>query len=375
MLKKRNKIKQFFLLIILILTALSGCGEFKDIDKDVFVSMIGIDLSDDPEKPYKVTLKLYVPTSSFKQSPKPEYTYLTKNGKTLTEAIRILETHSDKEIDFGHSKLIVIGEELLNANKSKEIMDFLLRRPDIQMISWLAIGRPSAEEIIKMVPQSETAAYPALFNYFDHNGTDSPYIVTTYLFDFRRKMLETGIDPILPLIEINKEEEHFEVNKSYVLAHDKKPHELSSLDTLIFNMMTRNLDVADLVINEDNQHFIAKIDNINSKYKVKVDAQHQVKLNIDIELFGYISESKDTISNQQLPQYSKMVEAETREKFSDFFIKMLNVGYDPIGFGLAYKSKTLHNKRMSPNEWNEAYKNSKVNIKVMAGIKSTGSIQ
>lgn len=371
---KQTKTSFIFVLLFPILLLLAGC-EFKDIDKDVFVSMIAIDQSEEADKPYKITLKLYEPTSSFKQAPQPEYSYLTQNGETLSEALRILESYSDKELEFGHSKLIVIGEELVKEDKSKEILDFLLRRPDIQMISWMAVGKPSAEEIIKMVPQGETAAYPELFNYFDNNGTESQYIVTTYLFDFRRNMKEHGIDSVLPIIEVNEEDSHFVINKSLVLANKKEPNEFDSLNTSLYNMLSKNTHLVELVINEDGEYFIANIDSIKSKQKVKVQKDNNIQLNIEISLYGYISESKDSLKIEQLPHYNQLLKDESEEKFTEFFTEMTKLGYDPIGFGLDYKAQTLHNRRMSIEEWKEAYKNAEINVTVKAGLKSTGSIQ
>lgn len=149
---KHIKKKHFIFWLLLFLLFLTGCA-FKDIDKNVFVAMIAIDKSDEEKKPYKITLKIYEPVSSFKQSTQPEYSYISESGETLSEAIRLLQSYTDKELDFGHTKLIVIGEELVKEDKNHEILDFLIRRPDIQMISWIAVGRPTADEVIKLEPK------------------------------------------------------------------------------------------------------------------------------------------------------------------------------------------------------------------------------
>ncbi len=371
--KIQSKLKLLFIFSILFF--LSGCEEFKDVDKDVFVSMIGIDLSEDKDKPYKVILKLFVPTSSFKQNPEANYTYLVEKGETLSEAIRMLETHIDKELDFGHMKLIVIGEELINNNKTKEILDFLLRRPDIQLISWITVGRPNAEEIVKMVPAGETAAYPSLYNYFDGNGTESPYIVTTFLFDFRRRMMDNGLDPILPIVQVSENKTTFTVNKSFVLKDKKTPFELDSLSTLVFNTLSMNVQMADIEVNEENELFVARLDKIKAKNKVKVQKDKQVSFEIDAELIGYIAESKNTLDMRDLPRYSKLLEKEAKDKITKFMKLLQSEGIDPIGFGLKYRAQTLHHKRMSTEEWKEAYKNADVKVMVSASLKSTGSIQ
>ncbi|SOC15079.1 Ger(x)C family germination protein [Ureibacillus xyleni] len=370
-----QKIQSKLLIIFSILFFLSGCEEFKDIDKDVFVSMIGIDHSDDNEKPFKVTLKLFVPTSSFRQKPEANYTYLVETAETISEAIRILETHIDKELDFGHLKLIVLGEELVKENKNKEVLDFLLRRPDIQLISWVTVGRPNAEEIVTMVPKGETAAYPSLYNYFDGNGTESPYIVTMFLFDYRRRMMENGLDPIIPIVEISENESTFTVNKSIVLKNRKTPYELDPLNTFIFNSLSMNVKIADIEVKQGNEHFVAKIDTIKAKNKVKKQGNNKFSLDVNVELIGYIVESQNALNSRDLPKYSKLLEKEAKENLESFFHELQSEGLDPIGFGLKYKAQTFHHKRMSIEEWNETYKNAEVNIKVTASLKSTGSIQ
>ena len=73
--------------VIIIISAflvLTSCG-FKDIDKRIFVQAIGIDHSGNDEKPYRVTLKLAVPSGSLKESGK-KYAYLTREDSTLTGA-------------------------------------------------------------------------------------------------------------------------------------------------------------------------------------------------------------------------------------------------------------------------------------------------
>ena len=368
------KINSSMLIFALSIVFLSGCA-FKDIDKSVFVAMIAIDISDDEEKPYKVTLKLYEPTGSFKEATEPQYSYLTENGETLSEAIRIMESYTDKELEFGHSKLIILGEDLVKENKNKEILDFLLRRPDIQMISWITVARPSAEEIIKMVPQGESAAYPELFNYFDNNGTTTPYIVTTHLFEFRRNMKENGIDSVLPIIELNKEDEHFEVNKSLLIANNKKTHELNPLDTSIYNILSGRVKHANLIIKEEGDHFIANIDTVKSKYKVNIKDGSNIKLDLKVSLNGSISESNKSLKNKDLPKYNGQLKKESEEKISGFVLEMRKLGYDPLGFGIDYKAKVLHNRRMTDEEWMEAYKKAEVSVTIVPGIKSTGSIQ
>lgn len=374
LIKKRMKAKVFILITIPFLIVLTGCGEFKDIDRMVFISMIGIDQTDDPEKPYKIILKLYVPTSSFRQNSTPEYTYLSKNGKTLAETISLLESHLDKELDFGHSKLIVVGEKILQNDNYKEILDFLIRKHDIQMISYFAVGRPAAEEIIKFLPAGETALQPTIFNYFDNNGAESSYIISTFLFDLRRRLKEEGLDPILPIVEMNEPKTHFIINKSIVLADNRPPYELDTDKTLLFKTLSMDAKRIFFAVKREGEYFVSRIDSIKSKYNVNVENK-KASIKIEIKLAGMITESKKPLSNKELSRYSKMLDEEMKEKVSEFIHEMKREGYDPFGFGLKYYAHTLPKNRMTHEEWVEVYKNADVEVIVKSSLKSTGSIQ
>lgn len=368
-----NKTKFVLLLLVILMPILSAC-EFKDIDKNVFVTAIGIDTSDNTEKPYKITLKLYVPSSSLRQQPKPEYAYISSEGASLSEAIRMLETHVDKKLEFGHSKVILIGEDMLNRDV-KDLMDYLIRRADIQMISWVAAARPTASEILELVPTTESAAYPALYNYFDTIGNESPYVVNNFLFEFRRKVLESGIDPILPLIEKDDKESQYIINRSLVVPEKGgRPVEFSPLETKLYNVLIQEAPELDLIVKRKDLNILAMIDQYKAKYKVNLSENGRAKIYVDVNMTGIISESKFDLNNQNLKDYSKQAEAEVKAKLTDFIKKIQDEGVDPIGFGIKYKTTRLHN-HINIDQWTQAYKNAQVELKVKVELKSTGVIQ
>ena len=63
-----------------------------------------------------------------------------------------MKTETHKEFDFGHTKIIVLGKGLVEDNFSN-VMDWFYRRRDIQLISQLGIGVPTAEAILLQKPK------------------------------------------------------------------------------------------------------------------------------------------------------------------------------------------------------------------------------
>ncbi|MDQ6597344.1 Ger(x)C family spore germination protein [Bacillus salipaludis] len=205
----KSSLKKIQIVIIFIVVLLLCGGGFKDIDKRFFVVSIGVDLAKNSSKKYLVSLKFAIPAIS-KDSPS-EYVIVTEEANSMGEAVRIIKTKVDREIDFSHAKLVVYGEKVLKQRGNKGIHYWLTRRRDIQEIAWAAIGKPTAEAVLKVRPKSETIPSNSLFLSLGKDGSETPYIISQFIFEMKRKLIEKGVDPFLPIIEAKKE--IFEINK------------------------------------------------------------------------------------------------------------------------------------------------------------------
>lgn len=370
---KKGKI--LFLLILLLgnLLMLTSCG-FKDIDKRVFVLGVGIDPAENKAQKYRMTIKFAIPAGSLKESTKKKYSYLTYESKNITDAIRKLKTHVDKEFDFGHMKTLLIGEELIEQDL-EEVIDLFIRRRDIQKISLVAIGQPSAEKVLKTEPSSEMSGSVSLFNFFSNNGVDSPYIVTTYLFDLIRRMKEGGLDPILPVIRTDKEKTKLIVNRSIVLNDEGKTLQLNPHQTKLYNLLTNRTNKLELIINKKHPSFSVSIDSVKAKYKLLTTDKQKPVIKWDIQLSGILEESETHVSSKNLEQLTKVVSKELQKWIVEFLAILQENKADPLGFGLRYKATTVHN-RDTFKEWEQdIYPKLTYDVKVKVEIKSTGIIE
>ncbi|MBS4210242.1 Ger(x)C family spore germination protein [Bacillus sp. FJAT-50079] len=368
--KKRTII--FVVIHLLVFTFLqTGCA-FKDIDKRLFVMAIGIDYTENEQNPYQITLKLALPSGQIREAAKAKYTYLTKESDTLAGAIRIIKTHVDKEIDFGHTRVIVFGEEVLKRDL-KDVMDFFLRRSDIQVISWVAVGKPTAEKVLRTEPPSEMAASNALFNFFAQNGVESSYIVTTYLFDFRRRVLENGIDLILPILQVNGKST-ISINKSLILKEENKVLELTSAQTKRYNVLANRGEEFDLEVKKKGLTFLMKVDKVKTNYKILTPANERPILKMNVKIFGIIEESNQPLSPEKLDEYSKIAGERAKKNLQELLLLFQENNVDPLGFGLRYKATRIHNTDTFA-EWQRIYPNIKFDLSIEATIKSTGTIK
>lgn len=364
-----------FSLLILFLTLFvfqAGCA-FKDIDKRAFVVGIGIDPSENDEGKLKVTLKIAIPTGSLKESTSPEYAYLSHEGETLAESIRILETNVDKVLELGHAKIIVINEKLLSED-SKMMMDYFVRRGDIQLITWIAAARPSAEEILKTEPTTESVASVALFNYFDKSGTESPYITTAFLFDSIRNTLGEGIDAVLPLIEIDKEEDVLIVNKSIITKDKHEIFELTSLQTMYFNSLIHKTSGFNYKVKHEDLTFFLNIDTVKMSYKIITEKGKPPRIDMKVTMVGVIGESNMKLEWRNLEKYNEYANTEFKKEVLDLLTSVQKENLDPLGFGLRYRATRLNDKN-TIKEWKNIYPNIEFDVNMDVKLKSTGAIK
>ena len=360
------------IVFIQCILVLAGCG-FEDIDNRLFVIGIGVDPSEKEEGHYKVTLKLSIPVGSIKQEKKPTYHYLVHEGENIEEAIRILETHTDRVLEFGHTKIIMVNEALLQ-NNVKDVMDYFVRRGDMQLIAWVGAAKTSAEEVLRAEPKAEEAVSTSLTRHFDRTGTESPYIVSAFLFEFRRNSHSLGIDPVLPIIETNDEGSQLIVNKSIIVQEGRPPLELSSRFTREYNSLANNLGGYSYKIEHEDNNIVVNIGKNKVKYKILTDNKKPTAIEMKIEMTGEIIESDKDLSLNNLKKYNKLAEDEVKKHIMKFLTTIQEENLDPIGFGLKYRTMHLNNEN-TISIWNEAYPELPIDLQVVVNLKSTGKIE
>lgn len=361
-------------LSIALLTAVllqTGCA-FKDIDKRVFVVGIGIDPSDKVRNGFRVTLKMAKPVGNVKQATAPTYAYLSHDSESVAEAIRTLETRVDKVVDLGHNRIIIMHRDLLSKDLDT-FMDFFTRRGDVQFIAYVAVAESTAEEAISFEPGTETPASIALYNFFDNTGTESPYVITTFLFEFRREVLGKGINTVMPIIGIDKENDSFRINKSIILKVGEEPFELDSIQTKYLNSLINKASGFSYKIEEDDMTLVLNINEVKMKYKIILD-EGTPRIDMTVKKVGVIGESNKRLSIKHLQKYDEIVADDSKKKVIDLLTTLQKNNVDPFGFGLRYRATRLSRKDIM-DEWDRIYPEIEFNVKMNIQLQGTGAVE
>lgn len=359
------------ILLLILLFSLTSCG-YKDIDKRIFALAIGVTTPEGENSKYSVLIKFAIPTADIKAGQK-DFIIIKEEGDSITEAMRMIKSEIDKEIDFSHTKMILFDEKILD-DDLKETIDWFIRRRDIQKIAWIGVGSPGVEEILKLKPKSESLPANALFLSFGRTGTESPYIITEYMFDLRKRLTERGIDPVLPIIMAN-DFETYTISTAVVVNKEGKKVNLDQEETKVMNILLNRAKKLDIKVENETDEkkglFYIAADEANVNYKLKDGEKPTVEIMIKIE--GIVEESPEEMSRKQLKEHENLAEKQIKERVKHVLIKLQEEDVDPIGFGLMYRAH--HTEKNEWEKWKKLYGKVDFDIKIDLTLQGTGILK
>ncbi|WP_082651090.1 Ger(x)C family spore germination protein [Paenibacillus etheri] len=365
-----ESMKTIYLLVLCFTMAIqSGCA-FKDIDKRIFVIAIGVDKSDDINNPYRVTLKLALPTQ--KLDPSVNNTQIiSENSKTITGAIGRITAKTSKDLNYGLLEACVLGESIVNENIN-EPLNWLSRRFDIPMEGMVALGKPNAETVLKMKPRSENYSGNALFLSLSESGSISSFTVPEHLYDFYRRTTEKGVDPYLPVIET--ENEVYKIDTAALLDKQKLKVILTPDETRVFKELLQSYPHFEITTKMVDQPFVLTIEQLKSRYTIYTHNKNKPIIHVTVQMRGIVEEFVNQLYEENWTKFEKHVEQEEKTKISSLLKKLQKNGIDPFGFGLLYRA-TRHEGDKEWEQWQSIYPEAIFDVNVKVSILGTGAIK
>lgn len=355
-------------IIFLTFMLLNGCG-FKDIDKRFFVVSIGVDLAKNSSKKYLVSLKFAVPKTT-RESP-AEYQIVSEEANSISEAVRIIKTKVDKEIDFSHANVILLGDELVKRRGNAGVNYWFIRRRDVQSIAWIAVGKPSALAVLKVKPTSEYFPSNALFLALGKDGSETPYVISEFLYDFKFRAIERGIDPVLPIIEAKKD--ILEINTVGLFNKSRMLLELQPEETKMLNFFLNREEKSSLWGKKGQTNMIVNTEKVKSKYKIYTPKGKKPYIQFDVSVDAVLEETTKRIANKQLSKYEKVIGKQFSKEALRVLRKIQKAGLDPVGFGLRYRSRHFNDNDWK--EWQRIYPTIDFKVHTKVQISDTGLIE
>ncbi|WP_433946803.1 Ger(x)C family spore germination protein [Paenibacillus sp. SN-8-1] len=361
------------LLVLLLILPLQGC-KFKDIDLRLFVIAIGIDESENNPGKLSATFKIAIPQGDPKKA-EEQVQIMTQEGDTIAEIAREIKSRVDKELDFGHCKALLFGENYARKD-IKEALDWLMRRRDLQLTIFTAVAKPSAKEVLNVQPVTERIPANSLLLALSKDGTESPFIVPpAYSYILQRRIDETGVDPVLALVEMRSDHE-FLINKAYVFNKSKAVAVLDPDETRIYNLLkTKNLKTS-FNVDFEGLKYAYNVETSKAKYKIVTPKNGAPYIEYKIKMLAELEEtSNGVISTEELlKNLSKAAGEQLNDHVKQALSKMHQTKCDPLGWGLHYYA-THWNNSTEQKDWADLSEQLEFRVQSNVKINYTGMVR
>lgn len=331
--------KKFVLIIItlFILLISSGCYNYKEINDMAIVSSIGIDKDNKNDK-YIVSAQIMNSKES-ENSEDSQITVYTKKGDTVHEALRNITLKSPRKLYGNHLSKIVLSEEVAKEGIDN-ILDTFNRVTEVRNEFIITIVKEDkASDVLKVLTTTESI--PAEYVKLSLKIADETSGLTyaTKLDEFISLYLKKGIDPVVPVLKIDKKEKKgTTINNitttnpiSKIVIEDLAVTNKGKLETYLkneevigYNFLRNQIQKMIIPVKCDDENNYASISILKNKTKsnaTKKDNKYIINFNINSEAIITEYNCRKDLTDEKV---IKELEKDTEKKIKRYIKKSLN---------------------------------------------------
>lgn len=331
--------KKFVLIIItlFILLISSGCYNYKEINDMAIVSSIGIDKDNKNDK-YIVSAQIMNSKES-EDSEDSQITVYTKEGDTVHEALRNITLKSPRKLYGNHLSKIVLSEEVAKEGIDN-ILDIFNRITEVRNEFIITIVKEDkASDVLKVLTTTESI--PAEYVKLSLKIADKTSGLTyaTKLDEFISLYLKKGIDPVVPVLKIEKKEKKgTTINNitttnpiSKIVIEDLAVTNKGKLETYLkneevigYNFLRNQIQKMIIPVKCDDENNYASISILKNKTKSnteKKDNKYIINFNINSEAIITEYNCRKDLTDEKV---IKELEKDTEKKIKRYIKNSLN---------------------------------------------------
>lgn len=196
------KCLRVILSLIVILPLLSGCWDRQELNQLGIMLGLGVDRDGDL---IRVSAQVVVPREVAKGQGGngTPVTQFQASGRTLLEAIQKLTETSPRTIFMSHIRVLVFGEEFARKNGIYDVIEALLREPDVRPDYYVMIARKTtASNILNVITPLENLPSEKLFNTLDISSKSWAPTTTVTNDKLMQYILTPSMSPVITGVEV-----------------------------------------------------------------------------------------------------------------------------------------------------------------------------
>lgn len=331
--------KKVFIIVLtlFILLLSSGCYNYKEINEMAIVSSIGIDKDDKNDK-YIVSAQIMNSKES-EDSEDSQIIVYTKEGDTIHEALRNVTLESPRKLYGNHLSKIVLSEEVAKEGIDN-VLDTFNRLSEVRNEFIITVVKDNkASDVLKVLTSTETipAEYVKLSLKIADETSGLTY--TTKLDEFISLYLKKGIDPVVPVLKIDKKSKKgttidnitttdpmskIVIENLAVTNKGKLETYLKSEEVIGYNFLRNQIQKMIIPVKCDDKNNYASIAVLKNKTKSntsKKDNKYIINFNINSEAIITEYNCESNLKNEKVIE---KLEKDTEKKINRYIKKSLD---------------------------------------------------
>lgn len=366
------------LLILTLPIFLAGCWDKVEIEDRGFVVSLGIDkfkddkaaMFDDGKNNNRYTVTMSLPnveTLVGTGSKEDSESVKTSASETVSAAMRLIDSYSSEKLYFGHTKAVILGEELLKDRELlKEAVDALERN---RLLSRKLVVLATTDDV-KTVLEAKIPGEPLvgvfLANFYRNSESTSAMTFRQDLEGMNRHLRYSG-DVLVP--QISLEDDKLKLGGAAVINDFQLAGWLNDKQTRGYLWFTGQAKGAEVTAEYEGGHVPLHV-NINKTGTYFYEDGGYVICRADIRLKGVIDELGHPVDTHKLGEVYERLIAEEVEQLFTLFHDELEVD----GFGLCDRLRKENYGLYLAHGGSDAYAGMRLVANVTLEITGTGVI-
>lgn len=350
------------IVILLLLSLLSGCWDRRYLRDHMLILAIGYDLNEDNQKIRKtVSFPLETPANMPQTGTSGgQNEQLTVEGNTIGEADIELDRHLSQKFDRSKARVILLGKKLAEQGIFS-VLDAIYRDPKGALGAVVAIADETAEDGLK---KGDFQSFLPSEYYFDllKTAEESGIIIRENVQSICPVLLGGRKDIVLPLIKIGEGENKVNLDGMALFSGDKMTGTITGEHSIMLLILKKtntkkihyNLKVSD--DEEDHGKNYVTFSIRKEKRKLDLDVKGEdIKVNIHINLRLEVEEyPKDKLYKEEnIETLEKQIEKRLTTIAKETIGKIQEANNDSLGIG--ERIRAFHHDTWEQVDWREVY--------------------
>lgn len=361
-------------LLPLFLLMLIGCWDSADIDQRSLVLGVAIDPTENHQVQMSIELPILGTSLGGSETSSSEGSrVLSTTGTTVAEMATLLENRLWRAIFFGHTKVVVINEEVARDGIWPYI-DFFDRNPNTSRRIKFIIANGEAADVFAIDNPLEPLASLYLSQLIEMPGPNAAAI--TLNFQDMARLLELTGDAALPRVRATDTE--LVVGGAALIKDYKFIAWLGENEARATQMLYNAVRSERITVSIDERIYVYTVRQIDTKIKARlVDGkiEFDIALSSDGHLMEVFSQTPKHTVTTPLGEIEQELNNLICTQIEHTIDKFQSYECDPIGFAIyvkRYYPKIWHEQS---DDWGHYFSTTKFNISSDFKIRQSGVIE